>query len=89
MKLNHMHKSLKDAILRKRFKTTMLECVKMKSLKTYLKGNAQIILKKRLFEKRSLFEENSQKKKKFALFFFSKRLKMFFFFFFIYKKDFS
>ena len=70
MKLNHMHKSLKDAILRKRFKTTMLECVKMKSLKTYLKGNAQIILKKRLFEKRSLFEENSQKKKKFALFFF-------------------
>ena len=54
MKLNYRHKSLKDAILRKRFKTTMLESVKMKSLNTYLKGNAQIILKKRLFEKKSL-----------------------------------
>ena len=54
MKLNYRHKSLKDAILRKRFKTTMLESVKMKNLNTYLKGNAQIILKKRLFEKKSL-----------------------------------
>ena len=32
----------------------MLESVKMKNLNTYLKGNAQIILKKRLFEKKSL-----------------------------------
>ena len=84
MKLNHMHKSLKDAILRKRLKTTMLECVKMKSLKTYLKGNAQIILKKRLFEKKSLFEENSPQKKKVCPFFFLvKDLKGFFFFFHI------
>lgn len=46
-------------------------------LETYLKGNAQIILRKRLFEKRVYLKKNK------LPFFFSKRLKGFFFFFFI------
>ena len=85
MKLNHRHKSLKDSILKKRFKTTMLECVKMKSLKTYLKGMHNLFWEKDFLKKIVYLKKN-----KFALFFLVKDLKgFFFFFFFIYKKDFS
>ena len=80
MELNHRHKSLKDSILKKRFKTTMLECVKMKSLKTYLKGMHNLFWEKDFLKKIVYLKKN-----KFALFF-SKRLKRFFFIYiYIYK----